>query len=136
LGNQNELPADHRRATPVNVLIVEDEAEIRRTTARYLRHSGYQVKEARCGETAIEILKRAPLHVLITDQRLPGTLQGVDLLSYHRKVSSVGCRILFTAFFSDRLRRFCQYIGALYLEKPVPLDYLVRKIEHSLLARR
>jgi len=133
LANPNKV-STQRRATAASVLIVEDEAEIRKIVSRYLRHSGYQVKETNSGETAIEILKRAPVYVLIADQCLPGTLQGVDVLSYHRKISSKGCRILFTGFLSDGLQSVCQRIGAVYLEKPVSLDHIVRTIDKSLLA--
>lgn len=116
----------------VTVLVVDDNSDIRSITAQFLKHRGYEVHEASSGEAAIEILKTARVDAVVADQLLPGTIKGVDVIFRHYKISPTGCRILLTAAFSDTLRSSCHHINSVYLQKPVPLDELVRKIEDSL----
>lgn len=111
------------------VLVVDDNNELRSIVTKLLRYNGYAVLEARSGDDAIKILNSGPVDVLIADLYLPGDLNGVDILLHYRKVYPKGCRILSTAVLSDMLRRVCKYIDAMYLEKPFPLDELLRKIE-------
>ncbi len=64
-----------------SVLVVDDEAPLRRLVARVLGESGYQVFVAGSGREALELLEdmqHLP-DLLITDVILPGEVQGDDL---------------------------------------------------------
>jgi len=65
------------------VLLVEDDDLIRLNSADMLRELGCQVLAAGSAEEAIEILKRQPVSVLITDIHLPGR-SGVELARHAR----------------------------------------------------
>ena len=56
------------------ILLVEDEMEVRRITARILTENGYRVLEAAHGAAAIEIAQTSgdPIDLLVTDVMMPG----------------------------------------------------------------
>ncbi len=63
-----------------NILIVDDEFEIREMIADYLRDSlGYNVLNAENGCDALEILKSNHIHLILSDINMPG-MKGFDLL--------------------------------------------------------
>ena len=62
------------------VLLVEDEGLIRLVTAEYLRDEGFEVVEAWDGDEAARLLDGPDgFDVLVTDVRMPGMLDGVDV---------------------------------------------------------
>ena len=71
---------DDALATTQVVLVVDDEVLIRMVIAEALRDVGYTVVEAASGDEA-EALLTAGLHadLMITDVRMPGRLDGLDL---------------------------------------------------------
>ncbi len=61
----------HRSA--LTVLLVEDDAPVRRAARRALTGAGYEVLEAASAEEALQLLRTdAHVHVLLTDVGLPG----------------------------------------------------------------
>jgi len=53
------------------ILVVEDEANMRKILTSFLRREDYEVKEASDGCQAEKILAREKFHVVITDQKMP-----------------------------------------------------------------
>ncbi|MES2305134.1 MAG: PAS domain S-box protein [Gemmatimonadota bacterium] len=76
--SRHDTPATTRavsRGQERRVLIVDDEATLRRTTRRLLERKGYQVVEAGNADEAIAVLDAAPvgsIHIVLTDQAMPG----------------------------------------------------------------
>src|SRR5579862_5979962 len=58
--------------SPKHLLLVEDEAPLRRAIAEQLRDRGYQVEQADSGEGAIAKLADFAFDIIVTDLRLPG----------------------------------------------------------------
>ncbi len=56
----------------ITVLLVEDDAVIRATTAELLQASGYVVVDAASAEDAMTALQTVPIDALVTDVNLPG----------------------------------------------------------------
>ena len=56
----------------ITVLLVEDDAVIRATTAELLQASGFVVVDAASAEDAMTALQTVPIDVLVTDVNLPG----------------------------------------------------------------
>lgn len=64
----------------IRVMVIDDEATLRRTLTAYLEDDGFDVPSAETGEEALAILDREPdVDVAIVDMRLPG-ISGHDLI--------------------------------------------------------
>src|SRR5689334_17723640 len=61
------------------ILVVDDEANLRRVLSAQLARDGYDVHTAEDGEAALAFLKEHHIDLLITDLRMP-RLDGMDLL--------------------------------------------------------
>ena len=61
------------------ILMVEDDADIRRLNSEDLRNAGYLVDSVEDGAAAWDVLQLNSYHLLITDQHWP-KLSGVELL--------------------------------------------------------
>jgi two-component system nitrogen regulation response regulator NtrX len=64
----------------MDVLIVDDEGNIRRMLRALLESEGYSVREAGTGEEGLEAARREPPEVVLLDLMLPG-MSGLDALS-------------------------------------------------------
>jgi CheY-like chemotaxis protein len=64
----------------VTVLVVEDEAMMRTKLVEELEDAGYLVVEASDGTEAVDILTLRPdIKIVISDVRMPGPIDGVEL---------------------------------------------------------
>ena len=78
------------------ILVVDDEPEILQSLRGLLRLE-FEVHTAHNGFEALEILQRRPIHVVMTDQRMP-EMTGVQLLSQVQGESPEAMRIVFTGY--------------------------------------
>jgi two-component system response regulator HydG len=67
------------------VLVVDDDDSNRVTMERILKREGYEVLHAASGKEALEILRDAPVDLVLTDLKMPG-MSGIDLLKASRMV--------------------------------------------------
>lgn len=74
-------PADPaaQAAIPARVLVVDDDASIRRVMRAHLTRFGYTVFEAANGQEALSVARREPLDLVLTDINMPD-LDGIALL--------------------------------------------------------
>jgi two-component system response regulator AtoC len=79
------------------VLVVEDEANMRRVLRALLRRDGHRVLEARDGAEALEMLDDERVDVLLSDLRMP-RMNGLELLEETRKRDRRVPLILLTAY--------------------------------------
>ena len=68
-----------------NLLVVDDEKNIRRTLRMVLEAEGFEVQEAESAEEALKLLEAEPVDLGIFDIRLPG-MDGLALLSRAREL--------------------------------------------------
>jgi PAS domain S-box-containing protein len=61
------------------VMVVEDNAALRRISVRQIKSLGYQVTEAENAAAALAALEAAPVDLLFTDVVMPGQLDGFEL---------------------------------------------------------
>ena len=66
-----------------NILIVDDDADIRRLAGSALKQEGYDVLQADSGENALEILRTTEVDAVILDIMLPG-MDGLETLRHIR----------------------------------------------------
>jgi CheY-like chemotaxis protein len=68
------------RARGEVVLVVEDNNAMRKIAIKQLRMLGYNVIEATSAVSALEILDRETVHVVLSDIIMPGAHNGIDLM--------------------------------------------------------
>ncbi len=79
------------------VLFVDDEPNILKALQRLLRNEPWQVLTASDPNEALEILRRSPAQVVVTDQRMP-SMSGVDFLSKVREQHGDVIRMMLTGY--------------------------------------
>lgn len=117
------------------VLVVDDDAAIRRSLERGLRLSGFSVAVAEDGEAALARLAEAPPDVLVLDVGMPG-LSGTEVCRRLRSRDDDTPVLMLSALdeLSDRVAGL-QAGADDYLVKPFALEELVLRL-HALLRRR
>jgi DNA-binding NtrC family response regulator len=78
------------------ILVVDDEEEILHSLRGLLRLE-FEVYTAKSGQEALEIMTQQPIHVVLSDQRMP-EMAGVELLSHARGERPRAVRIMFTGY--------------------------------------
>lgn len=74
------VPQEQLESDRVRVLLVEDEWFIRFDVAEQLRTAGFEVVEASTADEAMDYISSGErVDALITDIRMPGTLDGLEL---------------------------------------------------------
>jgi DNA-binding NtrC family response regulator len=117
---------------PTRVLLVEDDTLTRRNMAIYLRRAHFEVDEAASGAEAIRLITSIDDYdVVVSDLRMGGGPDGMDVIACQRRVSPGTSSILVTAFGSDQLLKSAQNLNIDYLEKPISLTDLVSRIKTS-----
>jgi DNA-binding NtrC family response regulator len=75
-------PGDNRNQ---HILFVEDHDQLRRILTTILRNSGYEVTATQNADMAIELLQQGlPADILLSDIRMAGTMDGVQLAEWVR----------------------------------------------------
>ncbi|HUC99014.1 MAG TPA: response regulator [Candidatus Polarisedimenticolaceae bacterium] len=111
-----------------NLLLVEDNPLSRRNLAIFLQQAEFTVHQTDNGEAALELISRVNFDVVISDFRLPGKVNGLDVLKYQSCRGSGKRLILITAFGSEQAQAEAASVGALYFEKPISLRDLLDTI--------
>jgi DNA-binding NtrC family response regulator len=123
------------------ILIVDDEANLRKTLAEILSARGYSILEADDGTTAVEILRDTTPDLIFSDWKMP-QMGGEKLLQHLRgdaRLASIPV-IVITAFGSSHSAIEAVRLGAYdFVMKPFDLDEIVltaeRALDHSSLNR-
>lgn len=80
-----------------NILIVDDEPELRKLLARILELEGYEVFIADGAANALKKIPSIQINVIITDIQMPG-MNGIDLIEKIKKISPTTEVICLTAY--------------------------------------
>ena len=120
-----DAPAPVRADTRLpRVLVVDDERSMRELLSIVLRREGYDVLLAENGRTALSLLERESIDVLISDIKMPD-MSGVDVLRAAKKIDPHILGIMITAFASTETAVEAMRLGACdYLSKPFDIDLL------------
>jgi len=120
---------------PARILVVDDEANIRRIVSSYLRADGFEVVEAGDGRTALAAFARSSPDLVILDVMMPGG-DGIEVLRELRRRSDVYV-IMLTARAEETDRVIGLSVGADdYITKPFGAKELVARVKAVLRRRR
>jgi len=116
------------------ILIIDDEANLRKTLAEILCGKGYEILEAADGVEAVELLKRRTPDLVFTDWRMP-RLGGEDVLRHihgDQRLATIPV-IVITAFGSSHNAIEAVRLGAYdFVMKPFDLEEISLTVERAL----
>ncbi|HET7321704.1 MAG TPA: ATP-binding protein [Longimicrobiaceae bacterium] len=130
-----DCPSDASAVHGLRILVVDDEASIRFSLARYLERRGHRVQEADEGEAALALLAQSaatdPFDIILADLRMPG-LGGEELLQELRaRGDGQEQRLIFMTGDADSpdAERALQDHGGVVVQKPFELAEVAQIIE-------
>lgn len=121
--------------TSRTVLVVDDDADMRKLLKDFLQPDGYDVIEAANGHDAMLLVESETIDVVVLDKEMPG-INGLDVLSFlHHRCPWLPV-IFVTAFGGPQVAEESRRRGAMeYLEKPFRVRRIVDTIQ-NLVRRR
>jgi len=118
-------------ASPLRILIVDDDASQRSLLESFLTSQGFEVVPVASGEEALEVLRHEEISLMISDVRMPG-ISGLETLRRARKEHAVLPVLLVTAYADIREAVGAMRDGAVnYLTKPIDLDELLASVRQA-----
>jgi len=117
-----------------NILVVDDERDIRETLRQGILLAGYDCISADSGEAALELLRTQPVDIVISDINMP-EMDGIELLR-HIKADFDASVVIMTGFVDDFTYEEIVGLGASdFVQKPVRLKEIVARLQRVLLER-
>ena len=118
------------------VLVVDDQKNMRATTAMVLRQAGHEVEEAADGAGALSRLEGETYDVLLTDLRMPA-MDGMELLRSAQRLAPETQVIVMTAYGTIESAVEAIRLGAYdFLAKPFKEDELLLRVGKAIEKRR
>ena len=118
------------------ILVVDDEAEIREGLELLLKSEGYGVTLAETGDAGLTCLEEQPFDLLLLDVSLPDR-NGLELLREIRRRDPALSIVLITAYGSIEMARAAFKSGAQdYITKPWSNDELLAQVAQAVEGRR
>ena len=115
------------------VLVVDDERAIVESLAKIFEREGIPVLTAVDGASALELLRRHRVSVLLTDLMMPGGMSGMDLLKAARTVAPEAEVVLMTAYGTVETAVEAMKEGAYdFVTKPLKRAHVVRIVKNAL----
>jgi two-component system chemotaxis response regulator CheY len=112
-----------------DVLVVDDDADVRWTVAEILRSAGLTVAEAEDGEIALDLLRAGRYRIILLDMRMPRR-DGVSLIRALGEVPPVIVHSAYSLGAADRERLGDSVVD--FLHKPVSPQKLLRAVDAAL----
>ena len=118
--------------TPQTVLIIEDEAKLRRAVAAYLEDSGYRILEAENGREGIARIAAHQPDLVLTDLRMP-EMNGIEVVTWMQQHCPKTPVIVISGTGDQHAVDTSMAAGAkLYLTKPIvdlsELEVAIQKV--------
>ena len=137
MGERHNQPSDASRgtarATPGDVLVVEDDREINELVCAYAEIAGFGSRSALNGSDAVEQVRRRPPALIVLDLMLPD-IDGFEVCRrVHAEAKAAGkpipVIIILSALDGEKSKQMGRSCGAVdYLTKPFDPDRLMEAI--------
>ncbi len=110
------------------ILVVDDEAVIRRTLETLLRRQGYEVWTAVDGAEAFALLRQGTFELLLIDLKLPGGVSGLEIAEGARAYQPDAAVLILTGSseLEDTVGDTLGYRFEIMLKTASPQDVLAR----------
>ncbi len=118
------------------VLVVDDDANLRKTLSDILRLKGYEATAAGTGEAGITAAKHTPFSVALIDLKLPD-MSGIEVMEQIKLATPLTEAIILTGHGALNTAIEATNKGAYsYLLKPYEIDDLLQHIRHAVERQR
>lgn len=117
------------------VLVVDDEADVRKSVRLILTKAGYDVDEAEHPEAGVSLVKsganKLPLSVIVTDLSMP-TVNEIIVIPYlHSQFPSCPIVVLSGSKMLDRSAKLFKDAGVEFLAKPINQEQLLGAVNKA-----
>jgi DNA-binding NtrC family response regulator len=117
------------------VLVVDDEADVRKSVRLILTKAGYDVDEAEHPEAGVTLVKsggnRPPLNAIITDLSMP-TVNEIIVIPYlHSQFPSCPIVVLSGSKMLERSSKMFKDAGVEFLAKPINQEQLLSAVDKA-----
>jgi len=120
----------------MRILIVDDEGPIREVLRDFFEGEGFEVSEAVDGAGALELARKEPFDVVLTDLKMPG-LDGIQVLKEIRHILPDTAVLILTGYPSNESTIAALELGCDgYLNKPINLSLLKYMTFRGLIFRK
>lgn len=114
------------------ILVVDDDAVVRKVLGEMLRINGYQVVEAADGRQALASFKQHSIDLLITDLVMP-ELEGIETIKTFRRDYPHVRIIAMSGAFGGEYLTIAGLLGAhSTIQKPLRLETVLRTVQEAL----
>ncbi len=119
----------HRRFAMINILIVEDNEQLRKLMCIHLTREGYNVFESGNGVEALKVLEDVSIHLIIADIMMP-KMDGYELTGELRSANITIPVLMVTAreTLEDKRKGFKTGVDD-YMVKPIDFDEMLLRVE-------
>jgi len=118
------------------ILIVDDDHQLRQSFERLLAAEGYVVRTASSGESGIEAVREALPDVVVMDVRMPG-ISGLEAYAAMREIEPRLPVIIMTAYGTTEIAIEATKMGAYdYILKPFDIPEILKLIDKAITAGR
>lgn len=118
------------------ILVIDDDSEIRYSLERVLSSRGYQIATAESGEAGIELAEQNAYEAIFLDNRMKG-MSGMEALQHLRSVAPRAMIVLMTAFGTTQTAIEAMKFGAFdYIIKPFDIKKVIGLAERAVQAHR
>jgi two-component system, OmpR family, response regulator len=114
----------------LKILVVDDDPITLLLLEKRLKAKGYEIKTARNGTEAFDLISNNHYDVILTDLKMPGGMDGIGVLEATKAKNSRTEVILITAYASvDNAVAAIQKGAVDYLQKPINFDELMLRLQ-------
>ena len=119
--------------SPIPILIVDDEADLRELLVEALQDQGYAAEGAEGGTQALALVRQKHFPVIFTDLNMPGGLSGLELLRAVHEEDPQAMGILMTGYATTESAIQALKRGAYdFIQKPFKLAEIEASLERAL----
>src|SRR5215210_6723435 len=119
-----------------NLLVVDDEQGMRQLLTIVFERAGHHVRAAENGRRALELLRKEPAELIISDVKMPD-IGGIELLRAARELLPDVAVVMMTAFATVETAREAFKLGADdFIQKPFDIEEMKLIVEKALELRQ